>query len=303
MRYGENQHQKSAFYTDFQVNPGTISYANQKQGKKLSYNNIIDADIAISCVMSFKEIACVIVKHAVPCSVAISDNITNAYNLAYASDPSSSFGGIIAFNKPLDMQTATTIIKYQFSEIIIAPVIEKSALSILQSHKNIRVLECGYFSKKSNLEFKKVHSGLLVQDYDNYNLEKKNLNVVTYKIPSSSEFANALFLWKIIKFVKSNAIVYGKNQKTLGIGSGQSSRIFAAKVAYYKSQEQNLDLNHSIMASDGFFPFRDSIDFAAKIGVSCIIQPGGSVHDAKVIAAANEHNISMIFTNIRCFRH
>uniref|UniRef100_A0A1A9Z161 Bifunctional purine biosynthesis protein ATIC n=1 Tax=Glossina pallidipes TaxID=7398 RepID=A0A1A9Z161_GLOPL len=303
MRYGENQHQKSAFYTDAEVYPGTIAYANQKQGRKLSYNNIIDADIAISCVMSLTELACVIVKHAVPCSVAISSNLTDAYNIAYSSDPSSAFGGVIAFNKPLDMQTARTITKYQFSEIIIAPVVEKDALAILALYKNIRVLECGYFVKKSFVEFKKVHCGLLVQEYDNFNLNKNSLNVVTHKVPCISEVQNALFLWKIIKFVKSNAIIYGNNQQTLGIGSGQSSRIFAAKIAYYKAKEQNLNLNRAVMASDGFFPFRDTIDFAAKLGISCIIQPGGSIHDLKIISAANEHNISMIFTNIRCFRH
>ncbi|AFA41086.1 phosphoribosylaminoimidazolecarboxamide formyltransferase/IMP cyclohydrolase [Wigglesworthia glossinidia endosymbiont of Glossina morsitans morsitans (Yale colony)] len=303
MRYGENQHQKSAFYTDTQVYPGTVSYANQKQGKKLSYNNIIDADIAIACVMSFEEIACVIVKHAVPCSVAISNNLVNAYSIAYSSDPSSSFGGIIAFNKPLDIQTARIITKHQFSELIIAPVIEKNALTVLKAYKNIRVLECGYFVEKFSLEFKRVHCGLLVQEYDNCNLKKNNLNVVTNKIPSTLEVQNALFLWKIIKFVKSNAIIYGKNQQTLGIGSGQSSRIFAAKVAFYKAQEQKFDLHQAIMASDGFFPFRDTVDFAAKLGISCIIQPGGSIHDLKIIAAANEHNMSMIFTNVRCFRH
>uniref|UniRef100_A0A1A9UKD9 Bifunctional purine biosynthesis protein ATIC n=1 Tax=Glossina austeni TaxID=7395 RepID=A0A1A9UKD9_GLOAU len=303
MRYGENQHQKSAFYTDLQVYPGTISYANQKQGKKLSYNNIIDADIAISCVMSFKEVACVIVKHAVPCGVAVSDNLTNAYNMAYSSDPSSAFGGIIAFNKPLDMKTAKIITTHQFAEIIIAPVIEKNALIVLSHYKNVRVLECGYVFKKSSLEFKKVNCGLLVQEYDNRNLKANKLNIVTHKIPSILEVKNALFLWKIIKFVKSNAIIYGKDKKTLGIGSGQSSRIFAAKVAFYKAQEQNLNLNQAIMASDGFFPFRDSIDFAAKLGISCIIQPGGSIHDLEIIAAANENNISMIFTNVRCFRH
>lgn len=305
MRYGENSHQQAAFYIEEGVNEASIATARQLQGKALSYNNIADTDAALECVKSFEQPACVIVKHANPCGVAVSDNTLNAYLNAYKTDPTSAFGGIIAFNRPLDAVTAQAIVQQQFVEVIIAPIINQDALAIIQAKKNVRVLECGEWSTPTvvSLDFKRVNGGLLVQDRDLGMVSPNELTFVTKRKPTEQELSDALFCWKVAKFVKSNAIVYAKNNMTIGIGAGQMSRVYSAKIAGIKAQDENLKVSGSVVASDAFFPFRDGIDAAAAAGVTCIIQPGGSIRDDEVIQAANEHNIAMIFTNMRHFRH
>ena len=305
MRYGENSHQQAAFYVEEHLEQGSIATAKQVQGKELSYNNIADTDAALECVKSFAEPACVIVKHANPCGVAVSDNILNAYLNAFKTDPTSAFGGIIAFNRPLDAKTAQTIVDKQFVEVIIAPIVDQDALEITQTKKNVRVLECGQWSGSAvaSLDFKRVNGGLLVQDRDLGMVTQERLTVVTKRQPTEKELTDALFCWKIAKFVKSNAIVYAKDNMTIGIGAGQMSRVYSAKIAGIKAQDENLEVAGSVVASDAFFPFRDGVDAAAAVGVTCVIQPGGSIRDDEVIQAANEHNIAMIFTNMRHFRH
>lgn len=305
MRYGENAHQKAAFYIDEDINDASIATAKQLQGKALSYNNIADADAALECVKSFDEPACVIVKHANPCGVAVSDTLLNAYLNAFKTDPTSAFGGIIAFNRSLDAKTATRVIENQFVEVIIAPSINEDALAIMQTKKNVRVLACGQWSQSANsrLDFKRVNGGLLVQEHDIGMVTENQLTVVTKRQPTQKELSDALFCWKVAKFVKSNAIVYAKDNMTIGIGAGQMSRVYSAKIAGIKAQDENLEVAGCVVASDAFFPFRDGIDAAAKVGVTCVIQPGGSIRDDEVIQAANEHNIAMIFTNMRHFRH
>ena len=305
MRYGENPHQQAAFYTEKNPAIGTIAAATQLQGKELSYNNIADADAALECVKSFDEAAtCVIVKHANPCGVALADTILEAYNLAYATDPTSAFGGIIAFNQELDEVTAQTIIDRQFVEVIIAPRISDSAKTVLATKKNLRVLECGLWeTSEPTLDFKRVVSGLLVQDNDLGSITAEQVKVVSKRAPTANELDDLLFAWKVAKFVKSNAIVYCKNRQTIGVGAGQMSRVYSAKVAGIKAADENLEVKGSVMASDAFFPFRDGIDFAAQAGISAIIQPGGSVRDEEVIAAADENDIAMVFTGMRHFRH
>ena len=305
MRYGENAHQQAAFYVEEQLEQASIATAKQLQGKELSYNNIADTDAALECVKSFDEPACVIVKHANPCGVAVSDNILTAYLNAFKTDPTSAFGGIIAFNRPLDVKTAQTIVDKQFVEVIIAPSIDQDALAITQTKKNVRVLECGSLSSNSttNLDFKRVNGGVLVQEKDLGMVTKDQLKVVTRRQPTEKELSDALFCWKVAKFVKSNAIVYAKDNMTIGIGAGQMSRVYSAKIAGIKAKDENLEVAGSVVASDAFFPFRDGVDAAAAVGVTCVIQPGGSIRDDEVIQAANEHNIAMIFTNMRHFRH
>ncbi|OCG20538.1 MULTISPECIES: bifunctional phosphoribosylaminoimidazolecarboxamide formyltransferase/IMP cyclohydrolase [unclassified Gilliamella] len=305
MRYGENAHQQAAFYVEQDVKEASIATAKQLQGKALSYNNIADTDAALECVKSFDEPACVIVKHANPCGVAVSDNILNAYEKAFKTDPTSAFGGIIAFNRALDAKTAQTIVDKQFVEVIIAPSVSQEALTIIQAKKNVRVLECGEWSTSASasLDFKRVNGGLLVQDRDVGMISPDVLMVVTKRKPTDQELSDALFCWKVAKFVKSNAIVYAKDNMTIGIGAGQMSRVYSAKIASIKAQDENLDVAGSVVASDAFFPFRDGIDAAAAAGVTCVIQPGGSIRDDEVIQAANEHNIAMIFTHMRHFRH
>lgn len=305
MRYGENAHQKAAFYIDEDINDASIATAKQLQGKALSYNNIADADAALECVKSFDEPACVIVKHANPCGVAVSDTLLNAYLNAFKTDPTSAFGGIIAFNRSLDAKTATRVIENQFVEVIIAPSINEDALAIMQTKKNVRVLACGQWSQSANsrLDFKRVNGGLLVQEHDIGMVTENQLTVVTKRQPTQKELSDALFCWKVAKFVKSNAIVYAKDNMTIGIGAGQMSRVYSAKIAGIKAQDENLEVAGCVVASDAFFPFRDGIDAAVKVGVTCVIQPGGSIRDDEVIQAANEHNIAMIFTNMRHFRH
>ena len=306
MRYGENPHQQAAFYTEKKLQLGTIAAATQIQGKELSYNNIADADAALECVKSFTEQpTCVIVKHANPCGVAQAENIFVAYDLAYATDPTSAFGGIIAFNQELNEKTAAEIIKRQFVEVIIAPIISLDAKTVLAEKKNIRVLECGAWDSnvRAELDFKRVANGLLVQDKDQGTISQSDIKVVSKRQPTEQQMADMLFAWKVGKFVKSNAIVYCKNGQTIGVGAGQMSRVYSAKIAGIKAADEGLVIKGSAMASDAFFPFRDGIDAAAESGITAIIQPGGSMRDNEVIEAADEHEIVMVFTGMRHFRH
>lgn len=304
MRYGENPHQAAAFYVEANLKEVSISTAKQLQGKELSYNNIGDTDAALECVKQFNDgPSCVIVKHANPCGVATRESLLEAYESAYATDPESAFGGIIAFNQELDAKTASTIVERQFVEVIIAPKISEAAIKIVAKKKNVRLLECGEWSNDASprLDFKRVNGGLLVQDAD---LELYNeLKVVTKRQPTDEEMKDLLFAWRVAKFVKSNAIVYGKNNMTIGVGAGQMSRVNSARIAGIKAEHASLEVKGSVMASDAFFPFRDGLDQAAEAGISAVIQPGGSMRDDEVIAAANEHDIAMIFTGMRHFRH
>jgi phosphoribosylaminoimidazolecarboxamide formyltransferase/IMP cyclohydrolase len=306
MRYGENPHQAAAFYLEKNPPQGSIAAAKQLQGKELSYNNIADADAALECVKAFAEQpACVIVKHANPCGVAVADSILSAYNLAYATDPTSAFGGIIAFNRELDEATATEIVSRQFVEVIIAPAISDGARAAVAKKQNVRLLECGYWTTNElpALDYKRVTGGLLVQDKDNAILTKADFKIVSKRAPTEQELNDLLFVWKVVKFVKSNAIVYGKHGQTIGIGAGQMSRVYSAKIAGIKAADEGLDVPGSVMASDAFFPFRDGIDAAAAAGITAVIHPGGSIRDAEIIAAADEHNLAMVLTGIRHFRH
>jgi phosphoribosylaminoimidazolecarboxamide formyltransferase / IMP cyclohydrolase len=306
MRYGENPHQNAAFYGEKNPPVGSIAGAKQLQGKELSYNNIADADAALECVKAFNEqTACVIVKHANPCGVAIADNIFDAYNLAYATDPTSAFGGIIAFNRELDEKTAAEIAGRQFVEVIIAPKISDGAKAALAKKQNVRVLETGYWSSNNAeaLEFKRVGGGLLVQDKDAGSITAADVKVVSKRAPTEQEMADLLFAWKVAKFVKSNAIVYGKNGRTIGIGAGQMSRVYSARIAGIKAADEGLVVPGSAMASDAYFPFRDGIDAAAAAGITAVIHPGGSIRDQEVIDAADEHDIAMVLTGMRHFRH
>ncbi len=304
MRYGENPHQKAAFFTEENTMPGSISTATQLQGKELSYNNIADTDAALECVKQFSDqAACVIVKHANPCGVALGDNILEAYKRAYQTDPESAFGGIIAFNRPLDIETAKAITERQFVEVIIAPGINDDALAVVASKKNLRLLDSGQWETNNaeRQDFKRVNGGLLVQTVDNELYA--GLTVVTKRQPTEQEMQDLLFTWNVAKFVKSNAIIYGKNNMTIGVGAGQMSRVNSARIAGIKAEQAGLEVTGSVMASDAFFPFRDGLDNAASVGIRAVIQPGGSMRDEEVIQAANEHDIAMVFTGMRHFRH
>lgn len=305
LRYGENPHQQAAFYRDQAPAPGTLARAQQIQGKALSYNNIADTDAALECVRQFTQAACVIVKHANPCGVAVGDSIGDAYAKAFSTDPTSAFGGIIAFNRPLDRGTAKAIIDKQFVEVIVAPQIDDDALPILASKKNVRVLTTGDGSTEDDngVIFKKVSGGLLLQSIDNGRITAEDLKVVTEKTPSDDQLRDLLFAWQVAKFVKSNAIVFCKDNMTIGVGAGQMSRVYSTKIAALKAADEGLTVKGSVMASDAFFPFRDGIDTAAEYGISAIIQPGGSMRDNEVIDAANEHGLTMVFTGMRHFRH
>ena len=306
MRYGENPHQNAAFYQEKNPPAGSIAFAQQLQGKELSYNNIADADAALECVKAFDgQPVCVIVKHANPCGVAVSDTLYSAYELAYATDPTSAFGGIIAFNGVLDEETAAEIVRRQFVEVIIAPKISPAAKLALAKKQNVRVLECDYWanSNAAALDFKRVAGGLLVQDKDIGSISPADVKVVTKRAPTDQELSDLLFAWKVAKFVKSNAIVYAKNGQTIGVGAGQMSRVYSAKIAGIKAEDEGLVVPGSVMASDAFFPFRDGIDAAAAAGITAVIHPGGSMRDEEVIAAADEHNIAMVLTGMRHFRH
>ena len=349
MRYGENPHQSAALYvgpgdgTEPGAAAGAIATAQQLQGKELSYNNIADADAALECVKTFTEPACVIVKHANPCGVAVADNLLEAYRRAFATDPESAFGGVLAFNRELDAETAAAIIDGQFAELIIAPAISGEARAATSAKKNLRVLVCGNpvvipaqagiqsarkggngtdreagnalevkgGGKESSethnaippLDFKTVSGGLLVQERDLGAVNEADLKVVTRRQPAAAQMQDLLFAWKVAKFVKSNAIVYAGDGRTIGIGAGQMSRVNSARIALIKAEHAGLEVKGAVMASDAFFPFRDGIDNAAKAGIAAVIQPGGSMRDEEVIAAANEHNMSMVFTGMRHFRH
>ncbi len=305
LRYGENPHQSATFYLERNPSEPSISTAKQLQGKALSYNNIADTDAALECVKQFDLPCCVIVKHANPCGVAVAENLEAAYRLAFQTDPESAFGGIIAFNRELDSDTITAICEGQFVEVIIAPSVSKSALDIANSKKNVRILECGSWDTQTSktLNYKRITGGLLVQDRDIVTVNKDDLKVVTKRQPSEDELTDMLFAWKVAKMVKSNAIIYAKDQRTIGVGAGQMSRINSARIASIKADHAGLSVTGAVMASDAFFPFRDGIDNAAEAGIRGIIQPGGSMRDAEVIAAANDREISMVFTSIRHFLH
>lgn len=306
MRYGENPHQQAAFYTEAEPANGSVSAAVQLQGKALSYNNIADTDAALECVKIFTEQpACVIVKHANPCGVATANDLKTAYDRAFETDPTSAFGGIIAFNHELDADTAKAIIDRQFVEVIIAPTVSDAAQKIISEKRNVRLLQCGDFNQNSDqtLDFKRVSGGLLVQDRDTRIVTENELKVVTRNSPDAAQMADLLFAWRVAKFVKSNAIVYAKDQQTVGIGAGQMSRVVSSRIAGIKATDAGLTVPGSVMASDAFFPFRDGLDAAADAGITAVIQPGGSMRDEEVIAAANEHGIAMVFTGMRHFRH
>ena len=304
MRYGENPHQNAAFYKELDQDKASVSSSKQIQGKPLSFNNLADADAALECVRDFERPSCVIIKHANPCGVATRENIYQAYQSAYLTDPTSAFGGIIAFNRELDKETAKSIINQQFVEVIIAPKITNSARSVLLQKENIRVLECGDLEKaQQSFDYKKISGGLLIQDKDLTLLNSSDMKCVSSLSPTESQMNDLLFAWKVAKYVKSNAIVYAKDQMTIGVGAGQMSRVYSAKIASIKAADENLEVKGSVMASDAFFPFRDGIDAAAQVGITAIIHPGGSMRDEEVISAANEHGIAMVFTGMRHFKH
>jgi phosphoribosylaminoimidazolecarboxamide formyltransferase/IMP cyclohydrolase len=289
LRYGENPHQRAAFYTEYEAAEASVATAVQLQGKALSYNNVADGDAALECVKSFEQPACVIVKHANPCGVAIGATLLDAYGHAFKTDPTSAFGGIIAFNRELDVNTAATIVERQFVEVIIAPCIAEAALPVLSTKQNIRVLACGDWGSGPvpGLDYKRVNGGLLIQDRDLGRVTAADLRTVSHRHPDEQELADLLFAWKVAKFVKSNAIVYARDGMTIGIGAGQMSRVYSARIAALKAADEELEVKGSVMASDAFFPFRDGIDAAARAGIRAVIQPGGSVRDEEIIAAAN----------------
>ena len=305
MRYGENPHQKAAFYTEADPTEASVATAVQLQGKELSFNNIADTDAALECVKQFDQPACVIVKHANPCGVSVAVDISTAYQLAFATDPESAFGGIIAFNRELDAATAAAICEKQFVEVIIAPSVAADAIAVVAAKKNVRLLECGTWGteRPQDFDYKRVNGGLLIQDRDNGMVTEQDLRVVTERVPTELEMGDMMFAWKVAKMVKSNAIIYAKNNQTVGVGAGQMSRINSARIAGIKAEHAGLEVVGAVMASDAFFPFRDGIDNAGAAGISCIIQPGGSMRDDEVIAAANEHGMAMVFTGMRHFRH
>jgi len=304
LRYGENPHQAAAFYRDQVETAGSLASARQIQGKPLSYNNIADSDAALECVRQFDGPACVIVKHANPCGVAVDTSAKAAYERAFATDPVSAFGGIIAFNRRVDAETAAVIVEKQFAEVIVAAEFDEAALGIFAAKKNLRVLETGKPGYGAgNIDFKKVSGGLLVQQADSGRVQREDLKVVTEKAPSEQQIDDLLFAWKVAKYVKSNAIVFCKDGMTIGIGAGQMSRVYSTRIAAIKAADESLTVEGSVMASDAFFPFRDGIDSAAETGIAAIIQPGGSMRDDEVIAAANEHGLAMVFTGLRHFRH
>jgi phosphoribosylaminoimidazolecarboxamide formyltransferase / IMP cyclohydrolase len=303
LRYGENPHQQAAFFRDRNAQPGTLACARQLQGKALSYNNIADSDAALACVRQFAEPACVIVKHANPCGVAVDEDIQRAYERARSTDPTSAFGGIIAFNRELDGDTARAIIERQFVEVIVAPDVDEAALDALRQKQNVRVLVVGEAAAGEDYDLKKVSGGLLVQTADVGRLHAGGLEVVTERPPDAAELRDLMFAWQVAKYVKSNAIVFCRDRMTIGIGAGQMSRVYSTRIAALKAADEGLEINGSAMASDAFFPFRDGIDAAAEAGAAAIIQPGGSLRDDEVIAAANEHGLTMVFTGMRHFRH
>jgi len=304
LRYGENPHQRGAFYVESADAPG-IAAARQVQGKELSFNNIADADAALECVRQFDETACVIVKHANPCGVAVASDAQTAYERAYSTDPTSAFGGIIAFNRLLDRTTAGVILDRQFVEVILAPELGEGAAEVLARKKNIRVLITGPLqdSAPTDMDLKRVGGGLLMQTRDDLIIEPDTLKVVSRRQPTTAELSDLLFAWKVVRFVKSNAIVFARDGMTIGVGAGQMSRVYSTRIAAIKAADADLEAAGSVLASDAFFPFRDGVDAGAEHGISAIIQPGGSIRDEEVIAAADEHGLAMVFTGVRHFRH
>jgi phosphoribosylaminoimidazolecarboxamide formyltransferase/IMP cyclohydrolase len=305
LRYGENPHQLAAFYRETLARGAGVAQARVLQGKDLSFNNIADADTAIECVRQLSESACVIVKHANPCGVAVAASSREAYELAYRTDPTSAFGGIIAFNRELDAATAGAIIERQFVEVIAAPSVHADAVKILAGKPNVRVLELGNLSAAatSPFEYRSVTGGLLVQTRDNGMITPADLKVVTKRKPTDAELADLFFAWRVCKFVKSNAIIYARGGATIGVGAGQMSRVYSSRVAAMKAADEKLEVRGAVMASDAFFPFRDGLDVAAEYGIAAVIQPGGSKRDDEVIAAADQHGMAMVFTGMRHFRH
>ncbi len=302
LRYGENPHQSAAFYRDARPVAGGLAACRQVQGKELSYNNIADADAAWECVKTFAEPACVIVKHANPCGVAVADSLAAAYDKALRTDPTSAFGGILAFNRALD-EAAATAISRQFAEVIVAPRVEAGALKVFARKENLRVLEIPLSHEHQAHDYKRVGGGLLVQSSDVSALQEKDLKIVTQKNPSAPQVKDLLFAWRVAQFVKSNAIVFCRDGMTLGVGAGQMSRVDSARIAAIKAGGAKLDLAGSVVASDAFFPFRDGLDVVVDAGAAAVIQPGGSVRDDEVIAAADARGVAMVFTGMRHFRH
>ena len=304
LRYGENPHQSAAFYRDPSVSGSSVGTSQQLAGKALSFNNIADTDAALECVRQFEAPACVIVKHANPCGVAVEGSILEAYEKAFETDPTSAFGGIIAFNRSLDAKTADRILERQFVEVIIAPGVEPGVVELFEKKPSVRLLTVGSLEQTpAQSDYRRVQGGLLIQDTDTGSRIESELTCVTDTKPTAPQMADLLFAWKVAKFVKSNAIIYAKNNQTIGVGAGQMSRVYSARIAAIKAQDANLEVAGSVMASDAFFPFRDGIDAAAEAGIAAVIQPGGSIRDDEVITAANEHGIAMVFTGMRHFRH
>ena len=302
LRYGENPHQSAAFYRDLAMPAGALAGYRQLQGKELSYNNIADADAAWECVKTFDAPACVIIKHANPCGVAVGADALDSYSKAFQTDPTSAFGGIIAFNREVDEAAATAVAK-QFVEVLIAPSFSDAAKQIFAAKQNVRLLEIALGTGHNQFDFKRVGGGLLVQSLDAKNVQPHELRVVTKRYPTPQEMDDLLFAWRVAKFVKSNAIVFCAKGMTLGVGAGQMSRVDSARIASIKAQNAGLSLKGSAVASDAFFPFRDGLDVVVAAGATCVIQPGGSMRDDEVIAAADEHNIAMLMTGVRHFRH
>lgn len=302
MRYGENPHQTAAFYREAKAPVGSLANYRQLQGKELSFNNIADSDAAWECVKTFDTPACVIIKHANPCGVAVAENTLQAYTKAFKTDPTSAFGGIIAFNRPVDLATAEAVSK-QFVEVLIAPAFDEGARAVFAAKQNVRLLEIPVDNNTHRFDYKRVGGGLLVQTPDIHNVQQSDIRVVSKRQPTEQQWADLMFAWRCAKFVKSNAIVFCKDGMTMGVGAGQMSRVDSARIASIKAQNAGLTLADSAVASDAFFPFRDGLDVVVDAGASCVIQPGGSVRDDEVIAAADERNIVMVLTGIRHFRH
>jgi phosphoribosylaminoimidazolecarboxamide formyltransferase/IMP cyclohydrolase len=308
LRYGENPHQRGALYRTSEPVPGTVAHALQLQGKELSFNNLVDADAAYQAVKAFDATACVIVKHASPCGIATAASPVTAYQLAYRADPTSAFGGVIAFNRALDQSSAEAIVGQQFAEVIIAPEVGKAARAALAKKQNIRVLEAGWptassAAREGNLELRSIEGGVLAQSTDEGRVDIATAKVVTQRQPTAGELRDLKFAWTAVKYVKSNAIVLARDGATIGIGAGQPSRVMSARIAALKAEEAKLDVAGTVLASDAFFPFRDGIDAAAERGVRAVVQPGGAMRDDEVVRAADEHGMAMIFTGMRHFRH